>query len=604
MKKLILICLVVPIAIGIPTSTLPAQVADSPGADFLHRSMPQLSPEQGGTHRGGDARPDTLPEKNGLVDHSGTQGQEGGGSSASKGDSANVAANVETPSETLSIEGDSTASKKTVFYLELPAELAADTLWLTYWEQFLEDNKELTPGTTIPLIGYRGDFFQGNMGYKAYAWSPDSTSKPIFFKIRNNRKWLFNTYTILQGDQIRVRKELSTGQTYFLGSSADFFRTQDLISSLAETQKLKAHPLMISNNPSRLISDSATNRSYQQASKLPEALYPAMVFEAPGLDDVSLVDSILAIPLSESDVIRMLAQIPPMDAEKQAWIAQRAWGEALSLSLSRLTLGKEYLKEPDYRRQYELWRSGIPVLPIGQSIEPLYLQANYELALLDAFVSGKSLAQAVESYPVSLKDHIVGRYLVNSFRRNEGGQASSLQTGLDLIKTPWIREKLLSIQAAFLPGAPFNPGSLTDLHDQPFQLQQFEGKSLLISFWISGCKFCMKYYQNTLKEVYEQFADREDLVFISVNADPNTDYWKNNLASGNYAHPDMVNLHQDAGTGLLKEYGISSFPQKLLIGDDFRIFLLTNTQYSTGQLSQLLETMTGKDAPHSVSKLN
>ncbi|WPR77694.1 TlpA disulfide reductase family protein [Algoriphagus sp. NG3] len=60
MKKLILICLVVPIAIGIPTSTLLAQVADSPGADFLHRSSPQVSTEQGGTHRGGETRSDTL----------------------------------------------------------------------------------------------------------------------------------------------------------------------------------------------------------------------------------------------------------------------------------------------------------------------------------------------------------------------------------------------------------------------------------------------------------------------------------------------------------------------------------------------------------------
>ncbi|WP_057937901.1 TlpA family protein disulfide reductase [Algoriphagus resistens] len=58
MKKLILICLLGYLCL--PTSTLPAQVADSPGADFLHRSRPTVSPEHGDSHRGGETRPDTL----------------------------------------------------------------------------------------------------------------------------------------------------------------------------------------------------------------------------------------------------------------------------------------------------------------------------------------------------------------------------------------------------------------------------------------------------------------------------------------------------------------------------------------------------------------
>src|SRR5690606_27780143 len=40
--------------------SLLAQVADSPGSDFLHRSMPHVSTEQGGTHRGRIVRSDTL----------------------------------------------------------------------------------------------------------------------------------------------------------------------------------------------------------------------------------------------------------------------------------------------------------------------------------------------------------------------------------------------------------------------------------------------------------------------------------------------------------------------------------------------------------------
>ena len=58
MKKTLLICfLASPCLFG---STLTAQVADSPGADFLHRSSPSVPFGLRDTHRGGETRSDTL----------------------------------------------------------------------------------------------------------------------------------------------------------------------------------------------------------------------------------------------------------------------------------------------------------------------------------------------------------------------------------------------------------------------------------------------------------------------------------------------------------------------------------------------------------------
>ena len=489
------------------------------------------------------------------------------------------------------------------FYLELPATLASDTLWLTYWEHFLDDNKEATPGTTIPLVAFQGDFFRGNMGYKSFHWSPKHASGPLFFKIRDKKNWLINTWTILPGDQVRVRKELTNGQTYFLGPAADFFRAQHIITSLAETQKLQAHPLMVTNNPKSIFSDSTTHARYQQAIGLPENLFPPMVFFRPGSDEASLIDSLLALPLLDNPMINALpALISSLNPEQQSWISQRAWGEILSAKLSRLSINKKILTRLEYRQKYEAWKSVLPDLSTGENLDPLFLKAYYELAILDAFVYDKTLLEILDTYPPSLKDPILGRYLVSIFRRSEGAQASSLQTGLDLIQTPWIRQKLLDLQSTALPGSLFNPSALTDLNGQPFDLQQLKGKSLVISFWISGCKFCIKYYERTLKPVFEQFADRDDFVFITVNADTSDKFWNGHLATGKYAHPEMVNLHQDSGTGILEQYQISSFPQKLLIGPDFRLFLMTKTQYSPEQLSQMIDSMAVENRPDSQSK--
>ncbi len=65
MEKNIRICFLVPIAIGIcligSTFSAQSKVAESPGADLLHRfSGPTVSPHSGDTHRGGDFRPDTF----------------------------------------------------------------------------------------------------------------------------------------------------------------------------------------------------------------------------------------------------------------------------------------------------------------------------------------------------------------------------------------------------------------------------------------------------------------------------------------------------------------------------------------------------------------
>ncbi|WP_339868950.1 TlpA disulfide reductase family protein [uncultured Algoriphagus sp.] len=58
MKKNILTCFLASLCLYGSTST--AKVADSPGADFLHRSQPQVSTDYGDTHRGGETRSDTL----------------------------------------------------------------------------------------------------------------------------------------------------------------------------------------------------------------------------------------------------------------------------------------------------------------------------------------------------------------------------------------------------------------------------------------------------------------------------------------------------------------------------------------------------------------
>ncbi|SFB35498.1 hypothetical protein SAMN04489723_1081 [Algoriphagus aquimarinus] len=106
----------------------------------------------------------------------------------------------------------------------------------------------------------------------------------------------------------------------------------------------------------------------------------------------------------------------------------------------------------------------------------------------------------------------------------------------------------------------------------------------------------MRYYQQTLKPVFEQLKDDPDILFVSVNADNSLDNWEKGLSSGRYVHPDMINLHETPGTGLLDYYKIASFPQKLFVDADNRLLLITRQQYKPEKLIELIRQMKNETA--------
>ena len=173
---------------------------------------------------------------------------------------------------------------------------------------------------------------------------------------------------------------------------------------------------------------------------------------------------------------------------------------------------------------------------------------------------------------------------------------------MEIVQTPWIMDLLVQLEHRSLKGTDFYNGTLTDSSGNPYPLEQLEGKTVVMSFWVNGCKFCMRYYQQTFKPVFEQLNDDPDVVFVTVNADSSPENWEAGLSSERYAHRDMVNLHENPGTGLLDYYKIASFPQKLFVDADYRLLLLTRQQYTPEKLAELIREMK-QESPEEVSTL-
>lgn len=478
------------------------------------------------------------------------------------------------------------------FHLELPAHLAPDTVWVVYWEHFLKEHSDVTPGTRIPLIAETGTFFEGSAGYKAYRWDLPEMQTPLTFSIRNGKKQLIRYWTIFGGDQVRMRVDLDGGKSYFSGPSAPFFSAQYEVDRLSEEQRFTTVPLMVTGNPDAMLSDSLTALYFEQAMSLPGELYEVMDFLVPGKNESELLERYLSKPLDSYSLIQKLPLLcNGLDDRHADLISQRAYGEIVFQIISKVKHGKRLLNEEEFSGRFKALQAAVPTYPQGDYFDPAYLAALYELTLLRGKVLGFPLNQLLADYPNAVSDRIIGLYVLDRFKRLEGEQSGYLDKAIAEVETPWLIQLLTELQNSSLKGAPLQTEPLLDSSGNPYNLADLKGKSIVLSFWVSGCKFCIRYYQETLKQVFEEFKDREDVVFVSVNADHDQSIWKRETLTWKYSHPEMIQLHQDAGTGILADYRVGTFPQKLLVDSDHRLFLLTTNQYSPGELADKIRTL-------------
>ncbi|MBB6328268.1 thiol-disulfide isomerase/thioredoxin [Algoriphagus iocasae] len=492
-------------------------------------------------------------------------------------------------------QGDLPQPENSFLFIEIPVSLAPDTLWFRYWTDFLKQDRSMTPGVQKPLLPSLGNFFEGNSGYKTYLINFPEQSEPITFSLRDKKNYLIHYWTFYPGDQIRIRADLEDGKMLFTGASADYYRAQYEISRLADELQFQAHPLMFTSDPGRMLSDSLTLALYNRSLDLPADLFPSMQFWIPTEPDEKLLDSLLTQDPLQLPFLQYLDRLNNnFTAEQKEQLTQRAWGEYLHQILPKLNLGKNLLSQPGFNKKFEKWIGNIP-LSESNWIDPMYLSGINDLILLRTSVRGQSLLEGLADLSPALQDRILGLYVLSNFKQLENGREAMMDIADNTIHTPWIANLIHDLDSKNSEGSPFYSGHLQNLNAQSIALDQYRGKTLILNFWISGCKFCMKYYHSTLKPVFEHFKMREDIQFIAINADKDTSKWIENALSGSYSHPEMLQLHEDSGKGILEYYKISAFPQKILVDSDFRVAQATLTQYSPEELIQKIEQLA---APH------
>ena len=121
-----------------------------------------------------------------------------------------------------------------------------------------------------------------------------------------------------------------------------------------------------------------------------------------------------------------------------------------------------------------------------------------------------------------------------------------------------------------LPGKPIEITGTT-LDGQKFNIEQFEGKVVLVDFWATWCGFCIEAFP-TLEELYKNYHD-QGLEIVGVNIDDTRELFASYLKDNPLPWTHIQNLggegeeaHPNAA-----RYGVTGIPFLVLVGRDGKV---------------------------------
>ena len=138
-----------------------------------------------------------------------------------------------------------------------------------------------------------------------------------------------------------------------------------------------------------------------------------------------------------------------------------------------------------------------------------------------------------------------------------------------------------------------NPIDVTGITtgDEPFDIQQFAGKVVLVDFWATWCGPCMAEMPN-IRENYERYRDKGFEV-VAVSLDRDLDALKRYMDKATPPWTVLVDEHADNERNLGSYYGISAIPTTVLVGSDGKVITFDCRGRRLGEhLKRLLDDAT------------
>lgn len=561
MKKILLICFLAPLCLVGSQLSAQSRVADSPGAYSLHRLD--------GLSRGGVTLSDTFSRGSSLVDDApSSQVQEGRSSSV--------------PIDSMKLEG--------MIYLEIKSPNLSDTLWVSFWDHLVSDRATINPREYLPVLGKEGNLFEGSITNQVFTIPLNPVDSYGFISLGRGRETFANQWFYSPSDRVRIRFNQFTGVLLFGGPDSHFYKVQHELDRIFQEDVFNGDPLMFTSRPETIFEDSLSVALRQEASTKPRDLYVNLKVVGSPAEAWSEFERYSSGSLCDHAAWNYLeSQASQLTSGQVNLLQSRIMGEYLFKGLKKAEMAWDLILHDSSKIAcLDQWVRKTGILDVKGSY-PLLAQASYLWTMMTAKVKNQSLFDRIQELPPSLREELLAFYVLDNFNRMGDQMIPIIDKSLPFVESTWIKNQFNALKEIHLKE--FQANGLIDESGIPFDPEILRGKTLLIHFWISGCKFCLNDYETVMEQLMTRYGEDSGILILSVNADSKIETWKESLAGGGYTSNAAINLWAKRGTGILETYHILSFPQKMIIAPDGKIKLQTIDKNEFSTLSGLLEDL-------------
>lgn len=112
--------------------------------------------------------------------------------------------------------------------------------------------------------------------------------------------------------------------------------------------------------------------------------------------------------------------------------------------------------------------------------------------------------------------------------------------------------------------------TLESINGKKISLSDFKGKWVVLDFWGSWCKWCIKGFPE-LKKAYQQYAGK--LEVIGIDCRESKEEWRAGVERFNLPWINVYNPTMDSGVA--KDYFVENFPTKVIVSPEGKVVDIT-----------------------------
>lgn len=252
------------------------------------------------------------------------------------------------------------------------------------------------------------------------------------------------------------------------------------------------------------------------------------------------------------------------------WLREYAIKAKVNRSDYDYAINSERFKKLEHKNLNSIQIEHLVQAPIY--VDYLYCKIVLESNIVNDWKSSRADAGANFVYNRILNNYnglIREKLLVIFFLHNKIS-SKFLDEGLQIVQSKDYRKILLDLKETYRNDKPFYNFKLKDDKGNWITLDHFKDKVVVMDFWFTGCTGC-KMLNEAMVPIVKKYRDNPKLAFVSVSIDKERSAWLKSVATGNYTHPESINLYAGVGKGnnarhpLIEHYKIKSYPTLFII---------------------------------------